>query len=108
MSADNGIYILETKGPEFRVIHAQNIDEIYGEFSDESYQWQGDPQRMVDFFGRAKVFDTAEKALDFAALLSYDYDYLEYGICMIDTFQDWDFNNLMKNYGKAKQDDQST
>ena len=28
MSADNGIYILETIGPEYRVIHTQNIEDL--------------------------------------------------------------------------------
>lgn len=29
ISADNGIYILKTKGPEWRVAHLQAIDNIY-------------------------------------------------------------------------------
>lgn len=40
MSADNGIYILETRGPEFRIGHCMSIDDItyqpnYGPFNKE-------------------------------------------------------------------------
>ena len=100
MSADNGIYILQTAGPEFRVGYHQAIDNIYGNFSDESFQWQGDPETMYHYFHVDKMFSNLEEALDYAADLSYSYDYLEDGICVISDFKDWDFNNLGKNYGQ--------
>lgn len=100
MSADNGIYILQTDGPEFRVAHQQNIDDIYGEFSDESFRWQGDPETMLLYFDKAPVFSNLEEALDKAQEISYDYEYLEYGICVITDFKDWNFNNLRKSYVK--------
>lgn len=100
MSADNGIYILETKGPEYRVAYHHNIDEIYGNYSDESFQWQGDPEMMLEYFGNAVMFTTIEEALDTAGSMVYDYPYLEDGICVISNFKDWDFNRLKENYGK--------
>jgi hypothetical protein len=100
MSADNGIYILHTKGPEYRVGHHQAIDNIYGNFSDESFQWQGDPGMMYHYFHADKMFSSLEEALDFAESLSYNYEYLEDGICVINDFHDWDFNSLKENYGK--------
>jgi hypothetical protein len=100
MSADNGIYILETKGPEYRVAHHQNIEEIYGNFSDESFQWQGDPEIIWQYFCNAPMFTDGKKALDYAIELSYSYDYLEYGICQVTEFKDWDFNRLKERYGK--------
>lgn len=100
MSADNGIYILETKGPEYRVGYHQAIDNIYGNFSDESFQWQGDPEMIYAYFHIDKMFSSKEEALDYAKELVYNYSYLEDGICVISDFKDWDFNNLRKNYGK--------
>lgn len=99
MSADNGIYILQTAGPEFRVAHQQCIDNIYGNFSDESLRWQGDPEMMLEYFQNAPMFSNLEEALDKAEELSYNYEYLEYGICVISDFKDWDFNKLKENYG---------
>jgi hypothetical protein len=100
MSADNGVYILQTEGPEFRVAYQQTIDDIYGNFSDETYKWQGDPEMMLLYFGDAPVFSNLEEALDKAEDIAYDYEYLEYGICVITDFKDWNFNNLRNNYGK--------
>jgi hypothetical protein len=100
MSADNGIYILHTKGPEYRVGYNQAIDNIYGNFSDESFQWQGDPEMMVEYFQDAKMFSSLEEALDYAEDLSYNYEYLEDGICVITDFKDWNFGKLEEQYGK--------
>ena len=100
MSADNGIYILITEGPEYRVAYHQNIDAIYGNFSDESLQWQGDPESMLEYFQSAPMFSNLEEALDKAEELVYDYAYLEDGICVISDFKDWNFNSLEKTHGK--------
>ena len=100
MSSDNGIYILQTAGPEFRVAYQHNIGNIYGEFSDESYQWQGDPNAMMEYFGNAVMVSTLEEALDRARSMVYDYAYLEDGICVISDFKNWDFNSLRNSYGK--------
>ena len=100
MSADNGIYILITEGPEYRVAYHQNIDAIYGNFSDESLQWQGDPESMLEYFQNAPMFSNLEEALDKAEELVYDYAYLEDGICVISDFKDWNFNSLEKTHGK--------
>ena len=100
MSADNGIYILQTAGPEFRVGYHLAIDNIYGNFSDETFQWQGDPEEMYHYFHTDKMFSTLEEALDYAEELVYNYSYLEDGICVITDFKDWDFNRLENTYGK--------
>lgn len=91
MSADNGVYILQTYGPEFRVAYAHGIDNIYGNFNDETSHWEGDPEMFLEYFGKSKVFDNLEEALDFATNLSYDYEYLEYGVCLISDFKEKNF-----------------
>ena len=62
MSADNGVFVLQTEGPEFRVAYAGAIDNIYGSFSDDTLRWEGDMDRMIDVFGSSKVFKNALKA----------------------------------------------
>ena len=91
MSADNGVYILQTSGPEFRVTYAQGIDNIYGKFDDDTLHWKGDMDSMMDYFGKSVVYKTFEEAFDFAQELSYNYDYLEYGICLISDFKELKF-----------------
>ena len=108
MSADNGIYILTTAGPEYRVGYHLAIDNIYGNFSDESLQWQGDPEMIYGYFHADKMFSNLEEALDYAEEILYNYAYLEDGICLISDFKDWDFNSLGKNYGKEDQNSEGT
>lgn len=92
MSADNGVYVLQTYGPEFRVTYAQGIDNIYGKFDDETFHWEPDEEMIHWFFDKSEVFTDLGKAFDFAEKISYDYDYLEYGVCLISDFADLKFN----------------
>ena len=94
MSADNGVYILQTFGSEFRVKHCQGIDNIYGKFNDETFHWDGDDEMIREYFADAPVFNNLEEALDKAEELSYDIDYLEYGICVISDFKNKVFKDL--------------
>jgi hypothetical protein len=94
MSADNGVFVLQTAGPEFRVAYTGAIDNIYGSFNDETHRWNGDMDRMIDVFAKSKVFNNLEEALDEAERMSYDYEYLEYGVCFITDFKELKFGKL--------------
>lgn len=94
MSADNGIYILETLGPEFRVAYAGAIDNIYGDFDDVIAHWKGDKEQIKEYFKDAFKFNDLDEAVDKAQEMSDNYDYLEDGICLIKDFETLDFNQL--------------
>lgn len=94
MSADNGIFVLETAGPEYRVAYGNAIDNIYGRYNDVTLHWDGDMDRMIDFFGQSTIFDRIEDALDEAERMSYNYEYLEYGICVIPDFKNLKFGAI--------------
>lgn len=85
MSADNGIYIgkfpLEDGGFEYRVIHAQNIEDCdYGD--DLGLQ---DLTRVVYYkSSQAAIFHNEDYAWRWARELSKDYEILEYGISLIE------------------------
>ena len=55
MSADNGIYIGCFKDKEFRVIHAQAIDNVY-------YPNGENALSIVEYFGDAPIFNSIEEA----------------------------------------------
>jgi len=87
MSADNGVYILETKGSdcyEYRVSYTTAIDNIeyepdYGRFNKE---W------LIRIFGNSVIYTNEVNALFDAieikkAIEKYG-DFIEYGICNID------------------------
>jgi hypothetical protein len=89
---DNGVYVLQTFGPEFRVVYCQGIDKIFGKFNDETLKWDGNPSVMKACFKDSEVFLDLNLALDKAQELSYDYEYLEDGICVITEFKEIKFN----------------
>lgn len=95
MSADNGVYILETSGPEYRIVYAQAIDNIYGSFNDATHQWNGNPESILDCFGRCKVYTDLQEAWDNAEILAQDHDYLEDGVCLIPNFKSKSFKELI-------------
>jgi hypothetical protein len=87
MSADNGVYILETKGVdgyEYRVSYVSAIDNIeykpdYGRFNKE---W------LIRIFGKSVVYTNEIEALKDAMEIKKSIEkfgnYVEYGICNID------------------------
>ena len=92
MSADNGVFVLVTSGPEYRVAYLQNIDAIYGNFNDTTGYWDGDNEKIHQFFDDAPVFNDIDDALNKAQEMADEYDYLEYGVCIINDFEDMKFN----------------
>lgn len=89
MSADNGIFILQTlgkEGTEYRVAYAHAIDNIYGEFNDHTLHYDLDKTAANQYFGSCQVFRSSDEAFAYAAVLSHSYDYLEYGICLLSEF----------------------
>jgi len=98
MSADNGIYILQTKDG-YRVVHAQAIENIY----------DGDGfnlQAVADYFGKSNVLVTEQEAWGEAKIL-YDEimndDYcpiLEYGVQFIKGMEDKPFPYEFLRKGK--------
>jgi hypothetical protein len=99
MSADNGVYILQTRtsGPtndysveyEYRVAYAHNIDIIYGLFDDTKHRWTGDIEAMTEVFQNSPRFATPEDAWLFAAQIASKYEDLEYGVGLITDFKDF-------------------
>lgn len=89
MSADNGIYILQTphytgdkNNFDYRVIHAQAIENIFFENKD------GNSMEVIKYFGKAEVFDNHKKAMEKARemekeIFDSSFPVLEYGISTI-------------------------
>lgn len=94
MSADNGIYILQTYGPEYRVAYCQAVDNIYGTYCVENFSYLPNPEGIVEYFGKAKVFTDLEEAWDFALALEDDIDYTEYGVSLLKEFETYTFKDF--------------
>lgn len=97
---DNGVYVLATEGPEYRVTYAVSIDKIYGDLDDETGNWKPNCGFIVEYFGGSQVYTDFIEAWDYAAKLSQDYDYLEDGVCL-----NTDFINFPFSYFEEGDDD---
>ena len=94
MSADNGIYILKTpaddgEGFEYRVRHAQAIDNIYWDDTAPGHNNpDGVPEIVVEYFGKCDVLTEEEahkKAFELEEeVLNDDFGILEYGVSTIE------------------------
>lgn len=87
MSADNGIYILQTKDEngvlEYRVAHLGAIENLY--YSDPS----GDEVYMWLFFRKSPLFYDKNDAYEWAKeiekeILDDDFGIIEYGIVLLE------------------------
>ena len=91
MSADNGIYILETKHPknpnkyEYRVAHLQAVDNV--DWDENLKKYTDDPDIIIknarNMWGGCHVFTSKTKALEAAAKIEQETTILEYGISFI-------------------------
>lgn len=92
MSADNGIYILKTDGPEYRVAMLQAIESLYyvvaGDVDGRARFSETDDPDLIIINARvmwrhAEVFKTHKEALKLAVEMMKDTWVCEYGICDI-------------------------
>jgi hypothetical protein len=95
VSADNGVYILETlvdvSGSirEYRVTEMGAVDNVYYDEDDECDTQDQDVwiKNARQMWGHCKVFKTQEEALDEAFRIAKEIedegDFTEYGICTI-------------------------
>jgi hypothetical protein len=88
MSADNGIYILKTKD-QYRVVHAQAIDNLNWSFKNLSCDNDLVPTRIVEYFGNCDPIKNEGEAIKIAHELKKTTSYLEYGICTIAIDKTW-------------------
>ena len=100
MSADNGIYVMRTAGPEFRVAHAQAIETLWTEYDssndidDMPTTWIPDYKMIVDLYKDSPVHTTIEDALNAAQKLHDEYGWTEYGISVITDFANLSFAQI--------------
>jgi hypothetical protein len=94
MSSDNGVFVLQTSGPEFRIAKTQSIDNIYSTFITESKTWTPDAKAIAATFGESKVYTALDEAWDAAYELEAD-EYSEFGVCLISEFQNYQYTDLM-------------
>jgi hypothetical protein len=87
MSADNGIYILKTIDGQYRVAHAQAIENIYANYSENWY----DPIEVVLMWGDSKYTRDKIKAYEIAEIMERKWNGTEYGIKTFEYKKPWKY-----------------
>jgi len=90
MSSDNGIYILKTKqagefatGFEYRVLHAQCIENLYYDIDTGLYRENFIPEEAFAYFKECQPFFEEALALRYAHYLAEQHPILEYGVSIL-------------------------
>lgn len=105
MSADNGTYILQTYGPEYRVAHVQGIDSIYESWNPQDNTWNPSSKWVEEYFNQSKVYTSLEEAWDVATDIDNSIAYSEYGACLIKDFAEISYEALSKPQQEIISDD---
>jgi len=94
MSADNGIYVLESKDG-FRVIHTQCIENLWYWDDNKADGIELNPEQLLKYFGETKVIESQADALLEAVrlynLIIHKVGVVEYGIVPITGWEDKEF-----------------
>lgn len=87
MSADNGVYILATRGRkrkgrgrEYRVAHVQAIENAWFDPDYPASRPRLNRELVLELFGKSKVFTDLKIARGYAERILEEVVYAEYGI----------------------------
>ena len=85
MSADNGVYILETEGPEYRVAEMMAVDNVSWDcdLSCETNDFDILIKNAREMWSDALVFTDRNEAIIAAHKLHDEVGYTEYGVSFI-------------------------
>lgn len=101
MSADNGVYILETQGPEYRIAYMQAVDNLFDEYNPANGTWTPHVLTIVETFKNSKTYTDLSEAWDVASALDNDNE-TEYGTNLITDFREYKFSDFEAHYEKSK------
>lgn len=90
-----GTYIIQTKGPdgpEFRIVHTDNIDGIYGDY--ESGAYLPDPESFQSYLQESEVFTSLDHAWDKATHIDFDAGISDNGVNLITDFTNYSYNDV--------------
>lgn len=80
ISADNGVYILRTRDPQYRVVETKGIDYIY--WQDGMLCENPVPEKVYDLWGKCMHTKSLDEATNIAWDIVYSGEH-EYGIKII-------------------------
>lgn len=83
MEGNNGTFILQTKGPEYRVSTFSGVENVYGDWDDTTQKWKPNETFVKEVFQKSEVYHTLEEAWDSAGSVNNPF--------LISDFDGWKF-----------------
>lgn len=102
MSSDNGVYVLQTKGPQFRIAHMQNVTALFEEYNVADKTWTPNILTIVEVYATSAVYESLDEAWDAASNMEDDIGWTEYGTNLITDFKEYSFSDFEKEYEEIK------
>ena len=103
MSQDDGVYVLQTKGPQFRIAHMQNVTSLFEEYNVADKTWTPNILTIVEVYVTSNVYDSLDAAWDAASNMEDDIGGTEYGTNLITDFKECSFTDFEKEYEEIKE-----
>ncbi len=94
-SGENGVYVLQTYGPEFRIALMEAVENIYQTWDENTETWTPNADFIHEQFGDSLVYNVFEDAWDAATTLEHQKE-TTFGVNLIkdfDTKRYSDFEN---------------
>ena len=98
MSQDDGVYVLQTKGPQFRIAHMQNVVSLFDDYNVVDKTWTPNILTIVQNYATSVVYESLDQAWDAASNMEDDLGGTEYGTNLITDFKDYSFSDFEKEY----------
>lgn len=96
---NNGTYVLQTYGPEWRIAQVSAVENLFEEQDIETLKWQPNIKSVVESFNDSTVFSNFEDAWDAATVLESTRE-TELGVSLIRDFDSIKYSDLQTQYIK--------
>jgi hypothetical protein len=93
--SEQGVFILETAGPEYRVSEAVSYHMVFSDWG--SNKWLYNPDKIKSVFDGSKAYTDLDSAMARARTkVLTTPNYLEWGICVVDNWKDRPYEEMIK------------
>lgn len=100
MSSDNGTYVLQTYGPEFRIGRVNAVENLFYEQNPDTQKWSPNVKEVYEAFHESKVYKTVEEAWDKASAIE-ELEPTEFGVNLVRDFEALKFQTIADAYKKT-------
>lgn len=97
MTNDDGTYVLQTHGPEFRIAQLSGIEALYEELNTDTMMWTPNVKLAFEAFNKGTVFTNLTQAWDAATGLEAIKP-TELGAVLVTDFSGTKFEEIKRSY----------